>query len=104
MAKVWQASVRDLNAAGLELGQIEAVEEVRTRIDPDKIMERCKKLGLDLIIFPDPKYPKLLKEIPDPPGLLYIRGKLKPEDEVALAVVGSRKYTSYGERVVSELV
>ncbi len=50
------------------------------------------------------KIPKDLREIPQPPKKLYICGNLPPEDMVCLAVVGSRKATSYGKDVVKKLI
>lgn len=51
----------------------------------------------------DPAYPSLLREIPDPPPVIYIRGTLEPADEVRLAIVGSRRATGYGLEVASLL-
>ncbi len=48
--------------------------------------------------------PKPLFEIPHPPMTLYIRGKLPPQDYIYLAVVGSRKYTSYGREMCERLI
>jgi DNA processing protein len=48
--------------------------------------------------------PKPLLEIPQPPKVLYIRGKLPPKDLIYLAVVGSRKYTSYGKDICEKLI
>lgn len=57
------------------------------------------------IITPKDKgYPKLLKEIPDPPQKLWVRGEIKKEDEKAIAVVGARRATNYGREVTEELV
>jgi len=50
------------------------------------------------------QFPKSLLEIPQIPDVLYIRGKLPPEDMVYLAVVGSRKYTSYGKDICDKLI
>lgn len=50
------------------------------------------------------QFPSLLKEIPDPPKQLYLRGKLPSEQYKFLAVVGSRQYTSYGKQVVTQLI
>lgn len=49
------------------------------------------------ILYTDPLYPKLLKEIYDPPFMLYVRGNLKAEDESPIAIVGARKATAYGK-------
>lgn len=50
------------------------------------------------------EYPSLLAQCPDAPPILYCRGRLTPSDERAVAVVGTRAMTPYGERVTRELV
>jgi DNA processing protein len=50
------------------------------------------------------QFPKSLLEIPQPPKTLYIRGKLPSSDMIYLAVVGSRKYTSYGKDICEKLI
>jgi len=50
------------------------------------------------------QFPEALLEIPQPPKTLYIRGKLPSADMVYLAVVGSRKYTSYGRDICEKLI
>src|ERR1700683_704502 len=54
------------------------------------------KAGIMLICPEDERYPLLLKEIPDPPLVLYVRGTLQPRDLNAVAIVGSRKCSLYG--------
>lgn len=50
------------------------------------------------------EFPKALLEIPQPPKTLYIRGKLPSEDYIYLAVVGSRKHTTYGKDICEKLI
>ncbi|MCL5407457.1 MAG: DNA-processing protein DprA [Patescibacteria group bacterium] len=104
LERVWSAGTYALSEAGLNLDQIAAVKEVILKKNPEKEWEKLQKYKIDILIYPDKDYPKLLKEIPDPPGILYVRGKILPSDEIALAVVGSRKFTSYGEQATYELV
>jgi DNA processing protein len=59
-------------------------------------IDRAGKLGASLVCLDEPDYPLLLKAIPDPPGVLYVRGKLEPRDLHALAIVGSRRCSHYG--------
>ena len=56
------------------------------------------------IPFEDPRYPELLRHIPTPPSLLYIRGDLEYNQEYSLAVVGTRRPSSYGKEVTEPLV
>ena len=66
----------------------------------EKVVRRelslLKEAGGKIITIKDDDYPKRLKDIYDPPALLYVRGELRSEDELAIAVVGSRKTSPYG--------
>ncbi|MDD2676998.1 MAG: DNA-processing protein DprA [Methylacidiphilaceae bacterium] len=72
--------------------------EIR-RADPAsarKEISRCQELGIDLLFLGEPGYPEALAELPDPPLLLYLRGK-RPEPWLrGVAVVGSRRTSVYG--------
>lgn len=61
-------------------------------------------MKFDLKVLVKEKIPKALREIPQPPKKLYLWGKLPPEGTVYLAVVGSRKATTYGKDVVRKLI
>lgn len=58
----------------------------------------------DVVKLKPEEFPKALLEIPQPPKTLYMRGKLPSEDSIYLAVVGSRKYTSYGRDICEKLI
>lgn len=59
-----------------------------------KILEKTKS---GIITFWEKEYPENLKNIPDPPPILFIKGNILPEDKLAISVVGSRKSSSYGK-------
>lgn len=56
-----------------------------------------------VLTFWDPEFPPLLKKIYDPPVVLFVKGELRPEDEMAMAVVGTRTPTEYGKIVTERL-
>ncbi len=58
----------------------------------------------DIIKLKPEEFPKPLLEIPQPPRTLYIKGKLPPSGYIYLAIVGSRKYTSYGRDICKNLI
>lgn len=66
-------------------------------------LEKSYKLGLRVLVLSDKEYPKLLKEIPDPPFVLYVKGRL-PISEKSISVVGTRKPSPYGIYLVEKIV
>ena len=71
-------------------------EEVRKELDPEKELALCWEKRISLLTILDPAYPASLKEIPDPPLLLYVKGEIAENDSNALAVVGTRHPSFYG--------
>jgi len=68
------------------------------------ILADCDRLGYRILTLQDAEYPNRLKNIADPPLVLYLRGKLPPVDEsLVIGMVGSRKATPYGRRKGSEI-
>ena len=59
--------------------------------------------NIEKITLEDSGYPKILKEIHDPPKTLYVRGNFSKQDKIAIGVVGTRGYTSYGKRVTEDI-
>ena len=104
MKNAWNASEPQLARAGLEEAIIKEFIEKKKEIDLDDEMKRIEEEGISLITIKDKNYPKMLKEIYNPPYLLYVRGELKIEDEYAFAVVGARRCSDYGRQVTKDLV
>lgn len=72
----------------------------KTLSDAVHILEFCNMSGIDIITLESEKYPKRLKNIVDPPAVLYVLGRLPDMDSrFSLAVVGTRELTDYGHRV-----
>jgi DNA processing protein len=98
-------------AAFNELIEVEGVRvETARRIlskswdgDPKDEFERTKKCGVRLIRIFDPSYPKDLREIHDPPPLLYVKGNDIPINQAIVAVIGSRNPSHYGLKVTEEI-
>jgi DNA processing protein len=66
-------------------------------------IERARRFGADLLTCEDAAYPALLRASSDPPPLLYVWGRLRPEDALAVAVVGSRRPTPHGATLARRL-
>lgn len=82
------------------------VDAVRD-LDLNGELEACQQHQIAVILEEDPAYPRRLREIPDPPGVLFVKGDLRATDELAVAIVGTRHATYYGlqqaERLASGL-
>ena len=103
LALAWQAPVDALQAAGLSLKLALRVEQMRTDADLDRILAQAEAQGIEILTWDDEFYPPRLKEIDQPPPVLYMRGTLTAEDSWAVAVVGTRRISAYGRQVAEEL-
>jgi DNA processing protein len=65
--------------------------------------ERAASVGAALVLAGEPGYPVQLRTIPGPPRFLFVRGEIRDEDALAVAIVGSRHATTYGVRVAERL-
>jgi DNA processing protein len=72
-------------------------------IDAEAEIAVCREHGIDIITEDHADYPRALREIHDPPGVLFVRGALKPNDALAVGIVGTRHGTSYGLRQAERL-
>ncbi len=100
----WSASEAELRAAGLDGRAIRSVADGRRDIEPDAEMDRLLASEVSAFTWHDDEYPTRLKEIYDLPPVIYVRGKLLPEDERSIAVVGTRGPSHYGRQVAEQLV
>ncbi|MBU0722395.1 DNA-processing protein DprA [Patescibacteria group bacterium] len=100
----YKATMQDYLCAGIEEKIAEEFIIFKHQVEPDKLLENLNKEKLQALTIEDPAYPKLLKQIYDPPFILYYRGSLEAFNGFLLAVVGTRKYSAYGARVTEKLV
>lgn len=88
---------------GLRAEVRHALKDQATRQRAAEELGRCEEAGLHLVAWDDPRYPPLLKEIVNPPLVLYVKGDATLLATPALAVVGARAATSYGQKIAGEL-
>jgi DNA processing protein len=93
--------LRDVPGVGPKLA--EKIRAARDEIDAAADLELCRIKQVELLPRGDDRYPPPLEEIPDPPALLYLRGTLESRDNLAIALVGSRRCTPYGMRIAERL-
>ena len=98
------ASVSELaKVNGIGYKKAEQIAATRGKFDVAKELELAAKLGVWIINLEDERYPPALKQIYDPPPVLYIKGSLCREDNLAISIVGSRRCSLYGQEQASQL-
>lgn len=99
----WFASHDDLRNAGLSSKVLKNLTKVREDVSLEQVWERYRKENIDIITWEDDAYPRRLKEIDNHPPVIYKRGNLLPEDEWAVAIVGTRAFTAYGRQITHQI-
>lgn len=100
----WQATQPQLEKIGFDQRAIKSFFETRTTLNLDAELEWVYQRGLQIITWDSPEYPAYLREVPNAPPLLYLWGALEEGDRLAVAVVGTRRLTSYGRQITRDLV
>ncbi|MEA4811975.1 MAG: DNA-processing protein DprA [Anaerolineaceae bacterium] len=102
LSLAWQASRSELLLSGLTPKAVDAVFLERKRVNPENLEEMLFRLGIDYMLWDDPLYPRYLAEIPQAPPVIYYKGNLLPEDDLAFAIVGTRSVTAYGRQITKD--
>lgn len=99
----WRSGSKDLTQAGFSPKLVTELLEFKNNLDLELALNKIAQSGIDLLSIENPQYPPLLKQIFDPPFLLYTQGEIRAWP-TPLAVVGSRNPSPYGRRAVTDLV
>jgi DNA processing protein len=102
--RAWKASASELEQSGIGPALTEKIIIERPAINPEKEWEKLARENIQILTPDDLSYPRLLKEIPSAPFVLYKKGDLDLNAAPLLSVVGSRKFTAYGNQVTASLV
>lgn len=96
---IWRAEPQDfVDIPRLNKNRLDALMEKDLTV-AERIQEDCLKQGIQILAFSDEGYPEPLREIPDPPLVLYVRGTLPDfTDRLSISIVGTRKCTQYGKQ------
>lgn len=98
----WEATNEELISLGIPQTTADLINETRKKVEPDQYFESIKASGIGWVTIFDDKYPKLLRQIYDPPVVLYYKGNLNVLNTPSISVVGSRKMTAYGKMVTKQ--
>lgn len=100
----FKGNVADLIKAGIEEKIANEFIAARISIDPEKIFEKLNYEKISITTIDDDIYPDSLKQIFNPPHIMYFRGDIGAANNFCLAIIGTRKFTSYGKLVAERLV
>lgn len=99
----YMASLTELEACGLPAPVCQAIFAQSGLKDAEREIDAAAKAGCQLVAYADPAYPPLLKQIADPPLVLYVRGNISTLSGHSLAIVGTRRPSAYGLQVSRRL-
>lgn len=99
----WDADVDELITAGLSQKLAETIRDTRTSIEPAAQWQRCADENISLISVFDDVFPEKLKKISNPPFCLYVRGNTDALNTKSVAIVGSRKISTYGTQATTSI-
>jgi DNA processing protein len=106
-AAVFSASPADLAAQGLCRDAVLGMHLPHLRPEAEEILKKCEKAGYDILSLQADAYPVMLKQIHDPPIILYLRGRAEVLNRPQVAIVGTRRPSPYGlhaaQRLAEEL-
>jgi len=97
--KVWLAETKLLLEVGLSKKIVREYNEYRKSLNINDFFGKMKKEKINYVTYLDSNYPETLVGLVDAPCVLYFKGSLSPKDKNAVAIVGTRKMTSYGRAV-----
>lgn len=99
--KVWRASEHELSEIGLKKDTLNNFLTHRKKFNFNAYFDTLKKKEIGCVTIDDKDYPKNLLGLDDAPLVLYYRGNIDSFNENAVAMVGSRKISSYGREVAT---
>jgi len=102
--KIFAAGMKDLLAVeGIGASRAKSITRFSLWGAVEKQIKVIEREGIHAVHIGDSSYPVMLKEICDPPVVVYVKGDIRPQDRYDIAVVGSRNLTHYGEALAANI-
>ena len=101
--EAWRADLTGLQQAGFDRRSVSNLLATRRSLDLAGELERLDRAGVKALTWVSEDYPINLRNIHDPPPVIYVKGELLPEDDWAVAVVGTRHASVYGKEAARRL-
>jgi DNA processing protein len=95
------SELREVQGIGPKM--LDKIHNADHEVDVPAVVDFCRQNGIHILTESHADYPRALREIHDPPGVLFVRGQIKPQDALAVGIVGTRHATQYGLRQAERL-
>jgi DNA processing protein len=95
------SQLREVEGVGPKVSR--NVAAAREEVHAEDEIELCRRHEITILTDKDESYPRALQEIHDPPGVLFVRGRIEPQDALAIGIVGTRHASQYGLRQAERL-
>lgn len=100
----WEATEEELSGApGIGAEGPAGLARRKASLELDVLVRKLHSLGISFVCHNESGYPEQLRAIFDPPPVIFVRGRLQPADNLAVAVIGARKPSPYGQVVAEKL-
>lgn len=99
----WMAPIRQLQEAGLDKRSLESLLLARRQLNPNDEWAHYQRSGYTAHTLEEDSYPANLRQVDAPPPVIFVRGELTDDDDLAVALVGTRRATSYGREVAHNI-
>jgi DNA processing protein len=103
LSVAWNAPGESFKQAGLPGRAVTNFLRLRKQIDLDQVYESILEKDIKVLTLLDDDYPRLLREIDQSPPVIYVKGTLTPADEFAIAIVGTRRVSEYGQQITRDI-
>src|SRR5271163_1385197 len=101
--RVFEASLTELEATGMRAVSAQSIANGKSMELAQRECAKASEAGARIISLSDPEYPSRLKEIYDPPVILFVKGSLATLSQPGIAMVGTRHPTPYGSGMAERL-
>ncbi len=92
-----------LSVEGITRRHVTELRAAQQKVPVARLRQECEEYEVRAVAIGEPEYPPLLREIADPPPMLFVQGQLDTRDHLAVAMVGTRRATPYGLRIAKRL-
>ncbi len=103
LEQAWQASEARLLTAGLSEKVVAQISSGRKTITPEGLRAELERKKINFLTWEDPEYPEYLRQIDQPPPVIYFIGEITAADGNAAAIVGTRAATTYGRQLTKDV-